>query len=130
LSLLNVPAGWRTQPFFCGRSSCTPALSEGNAGAASGARLGAFELKAATMKKHWILVAYGSMARFFTRASVGEPLVALETFDFPEERLKGSELEREHHGRGRNDNISTVVHFEPHTSTRKKLLQQFARELA
>lgn len=86
-------------------------------------------MKATTMKKHWILVANGSMARLFSCASAGDPLVALETFDFPEGRLKGSELERERHGQGSNDNSSTVVHFEPHTGTRKKLLQQFAREL-
>lgn len=87
-------------------------------------------MKATTMKKHWILVANGSMARFFSRASVGDPLVALETFDFPEGRLKSSELERERPGHGSSDNSSTVVHFEPHTSTRQKLLHQFARELA
>jgi protein required for attachment to host cells len=91
--------------------------------------LDVFEMKAATMKKHWILVANGSMARFFSRASVGDPLVALEPFDFPEGRLKSSELERERHGQGNKDNSSTVIHFEPHTSMREKLLQQFAREL-
>lgn len=82
------------------------------------------------MKKHWILVANGSMARFFSRASVGDPLVAVETFDFPEGRLKGSEIEHERQGHGSNDHSSAVVHFEPHTSTHKKVLHQFASELA
>lgn len=82
------------------------------------------------MKKHWILVANGSMARFFSRASVGDPLVAVETFDFPEGRLKGSELEHERQGHGSNDHSSAVVHFEPRTSTHKKVLHQVASELA
>jgi hypothetical protein len=90
----------------------------------------ALEQMAATMKTHWILVANGSGARFFSRASVGEPLVALETSPFPEGRLSNSELERERHGHGSSDNSSTVVHFEPHTSTRKKLLHEFASKLA
>lgn len=82
------------------------------------------------MTKQWILVANGSLARVFSRASEGDPMVAVETFDFPEGRLKSSELERERHGHGSNDHSSAVVHFEPHTSTRKKLLQQFALKLA
>lgn len=82
------------------------------------------------MKKQWILVANGSLARFFSRAGAGDPLVALETIDFPEGRLKDSELERERQGHGSHDNSSTVVHFEPHTSTRSKVLHRFARELA
>ena len=82
------------------------------------------------MKKQWILVANGSLARFFSRAGAGDPLVALETIDFPEGRLKDSELERERQGHGSHDNSSTVVHFEQHTSTRSKVLHRFARELA
>lgn len=82
------------------------------------------------MKKQWILVANGSLARFFSRAGPGDPLVALETIDFPGGRLKGSELERDRQGHESSDNSSAAAHFEPHTSTRKKLLHQFARELA
>lgn len=82
------------------------------------------------MRKQWILVANGSLARFFSRTGVGDPLVALETIDFPEGRLKDSELERDRQGHERSDNSSAAVHFEPHTSTRKKVMHQFARELA
>lgn len=82
------------------------------------------------MKKHWILVANGSMARIFSRASMGDPLLAVENFDFPAGRLKGNDLERGRQGHGSNDNSSAVVHFEPHTNTHKKVLHQFANQLA
>ncbi|KRB96885.1 hypothetical protein ASE11_15925 [Hydrogenophaga sp. Root209] len=82
------------------------------------------------MKKQWILVANGSLARIFSRTSASDPMVALETIDFPEGRLKGSELERDRQGHERSDNSSAATHFEPHTSTRKKVLHQFAHELA
>jgi protein required for attachment to host cells len=82
------------------------------------------------MTKQWILVANGSLARFFSRSGVGDPLVPLETIDFPEGRLKDSELERDRQGHERSDHSSAAVHFEPHTSTRKKRMHQFARELA
>lgn len=81
------------------------------------------------MKKHWILVANGSAARIFSRAKAGDPLVAVGSLSFPEGRLKDSEFERERHGHGHHDNGSAVVHFEPHTSTRQKVLQQIARQL-
>lgn len=82
------------------------------------------------MKKHWILVANGSLARLFSRTGVGDPLVALETIDFPEGRLKGIDLQRDRQGHESSDNSSAAAHFEPHTSARKKMLHQFARELA
>lgn len=82
------------------------------------------------MRKQWILVANGSLARFFSRTGVFDPLVALETIDFPEGRLKHGEFERDRQGHESSDNSSAAAHFEPHTSTRKKLLHQFARELA
>ncbi|MFW2354032.1 host attachment protein [Hydrogenophaga sp.] len=82
------------------------------------------------MKKQWILVANGSLARIFCRTGVGDPLVALETIDFPGGRLKGSDIERDRQGHESSDNSSAAAHFEPHTSTRKKVLHQFARELA
>jgi protein required for attachment to host cells len=82
------------------------------------------------MRMQWILVANGSLARFFSRNGVGDPLVALETIDYPEGRLKDGELERDRQGHERSDNSSAAVHFEPHTSTRRKVMHQFARELA
>ena len=82
------------------------------------------------MSKQWILVANGSLARLFRRSGAGDPLVALETIDFPEGRLKGHELERDRQGHERSDNSSAATHFEPHTSMRRKLMHRFARELA
>lgn len=82
------------------------------------------------MKKQWILVANGSLARIFSRTGMGDPLVARETIDFPEGRLKDSELQRDRQGHESSDNSTASAHFEPHTSTRKKVLHQFARELA
>jgi protein required for attachment to host cells len=82
------------------------------------------------MKKQWILVANGSLARFFSRTGAGDPLVAVETIDFPEGRLKVSELERDRQGHERSDNSSAATHFEPHTGTHRKRMHQFARELA
>ncbi|WP_332745803.1 host attachment protein [Hydrogenophaga sp.] len=82
------------------------------------------------MKKQWILVANGSLARLFSRTDASDPMVPLETIDFPEGRLKGSELERDRQGHESSDNSSAATHFEPHTSTRKKVLHQFARELS
>lgn len=82
------------------------------------------------MRKQWILVANGSLARIYSRTGVGDPLVALETIDFPEGRLKGSELERDRQGHESSDNSSAATHFEPRTSTRKKLMHQFAQQVA
>jgi protein required for attachment to host cells len=82
------------------------------------------------MRKQWILVANGSLARFFSRSSTGDPLQALETIDFPDGRRKLNELERDRQGHESSDNSSAAAHFEPHTTTRKKVLHQFARELA
>lgn len=36
------------------------------------------------MRKQWILVANGSLARFFSRTGTGDPLVAPETIGGPE----------------------------------------------
>ncbi len=82
------------------------------------------------MKMQWILVANGSLARIFHRAGVGDPLVALETIDYPEGRLRDSELERDRQGHERSDHSSAATHFEPRTDTRRKVMHQFARELA
>jgi protein required for attachment to host cells len=77
-----------------------------------------------------ILVANGSLARCFSRTAAHDPLVPLDTIDFPENRLKASELGQDRQGLGRSDNSSTVVHFEPRTSAREKRMHQFAQTLA
>ncbi|PKO69767.1 MAG: hypothetical protein CVU22_03245 [Betaproteobacteria bacterium HGW-Betaproteobacteria-16] len=81
------------------------------------------------MKPQWTLVANGSQARIFSRASLADPLVALATIDFPEGRQKGRDLERDRQGHESSDHSSAATHFEPHTPLRKKLLHQFAMEL-
>jgi Protein required for attachment to host cells len=48
------------------------------------------------MRKQWILVANGSLARFFSRNGVGDPLLPLETIDCPEARARGKALEHDH----------------------------------
>ena len=82
------------------------------------------------MKKQWILVANGSLARIFSRTSAGDPLRALEAIDFPEGRLKAAELQRDRQGHESSDNSSAAAHFEPRTSAHQKVRHQFARELA
>lgn len=82
------------------------------------------------MKKSWILVANGSLARIFSRASANAALLPVETIHHPEGRLKGHALERDRPGRGNSDNSTSVAHFEAHTSLRKKQRAAFARELA
>jgi hypothetical protein len=90
----------------------------------------ALNLKGHAMKKQWILVANGSLALIFSVTSAGDPLVALETIDFPEGRLKAAELERDRQGHESSDNSSAAAHFEPRTSAHQKVRHQFARELA
>lgn len=82
------------------------------------------------MTKRWILVANGSLARLFSRTGPSDPLLTLETIDFPEGRLKGTAFERDRQGHERSDNSTAATHFEPRTSTHKKLLHEFARVLA
>lgn len=82
------------------------------------------------MTQLWILVANGSLARFFSRPGAGEPLVPLETVDFPEGRLKGVDLERDRQGHESSDNSSAAAYFEPHTDLHKKRMHQFSHQLA
>lgn len=79
------------------------------------------------MKNHWILVANGSVVRIFSRAKAGDSLVAVGCLNFPEGHFKDSEFECERHDH--RDNGSAAVQFEPHSSTRKKVPQQIARQL-
>lgn len=82
------------------------------------------------MKPLWILVANGSRARLFSRDSLTGPLATLATVDFPEGRMKGSDLERDRQGHESSDNSCAATHFEPRTALGKKLLHEFARELS
>ena len=68
------------------------------------------------MRKQWILVANGSLARFFSRTGVFDPLVALETIDFPEGRLFPCA----------SPSTSSVQN----AGSSERSVQQFARELA
>lgn len=82
------------------------------------------------MRKQWNLVVNGSLARFFSRTGMGDPLVALETIGGPEGQPRASEIECDHQGHGRCEASSDTFHLEPHTSERKKVVHQFAHELA
>lgn len=82
------------------------------------------------MRKQWILVANGSLARFFSRNGVGDPLMALEAVDSPDGWFKGNEHQRDRLGLRSSDNSSPTAHFEPHSSMRKKGVHNFAHELA
>lgn len=82
------------------------------------------------MQDQWILVANGSMARLFTRAGPGDPLVALETIDFPEGRQHAHETGRDRPGHDRSDNSSSGALLEPRTSIKQKLHERFAQQLA
>jgi protein required for attachment to host cells len=82
------------------------------------------------MQEQWILVANGSMARLFTRASPGDPLVALETIDFPDGRQHAHETGRDRPGHDRSDNSTSGALLEPRTSIKQKLHERFAQQLA
>ncbi len=62
------------------------------------------------MRKQWILVANGSLARVFSRSGVGAPLMALETIDFPEGCVTGNELGREAHAGTLGKGVHTFAH--------------------
>ena len=82
------------------------------------------------MRTHWILVANGSVARFFSRADVNAPLMALETMDFPAGGFKDIESERDSHHLERSDSRCVDEHIEPQAGSRQHLLHQFAHKLA
>ena len=82
------------------------------------------------MQDQWILVANGSMARLFARASPSDPLVALETIDFPEGKQHAHETGRDRPGHDRSDNSSSGALLEPRTSIKQKLHERFAQQLA
>lgn len=82
------------------------------------------------MRNRWILVANGSLARFFSRTGMDDPLVALETIGCTEGQPGEREVEHVRQGHGRGEASSATLHFEPHTSERKKAVHQFAHEWA
>jgi protein required for attachment to host cells len=82
------------------------------------------------MQDQWILVANGSMARLFSRAAPGDPLVALETIEFPEGRQHAHESDRDRPGHEHSDHSTSGARFEPKTSPRHKLHERFAQQLA
>ena len=81
------------------------------------------------MDKQWILIANGSVARTYEWTNSGETPVAIATHPFPKGRLKLQALERDRQGLEHQDHVSTVSHYQPHTTTREKRLHEFAHEL-
>lgn len=81
------------------------------------------------MKPQWILAANASIARVFARGSADEPLRALATWQHPESRLKGAELEADRPGHERSDR-SGGTELTPRADAHRKEHQAFAREIA
>ncbi len=81
------------------------------------------------MKPQWILVANGSRARLFRRDSPTDPLIALETLEHPESRLKASQLTDDRPGHEATDNSSGGNTFAVRSDVRRKEHQHFAREI-
>ncbi|MDM7944106.1 MAG: host attachment protein [Hydrogenophaga sp.] len=82
------------------------------------------------MKKQWVVVANGSLARFFGRTGAGEPLVALETLRFPEAGFNGHGPGSDCPGPGSRDHSGQAMHVGPLPGMRSKAVHPFALELA
>ncbi|HEY0856805.1 MAG TPA: host attachment protein [Albitalea sp.] len=82
------------------------------------------------MNPRFILLANASIARLFKRDLPGGPLVALQTMEHPESRLKGSELADDRPGHEATDNSSGGNRYQPRSDVRRKEHQRFAREIA
>ncbi|WP_084690744.1 host attachment protein [Comamonas granuli] len=82
------------------------------------------------MKTDWVLVANGSMARVLSRTAPDAALVPVMTVPFPDGRLKAHDQDKDRPGHGASDTSSASIRFEPRTTRRRKLLQQFAREMS
>jgi Protein required for attachment to host cells len=82
------------------------------------------------MRKQWIVVANGSLVRIHGRSGLHDPLVALETIEFPEDLLGDSGFPCDPADPESIDNGSAAAPFDAHTLTRNRLSHEFARELA
>ena len=81
------------------------------------------------MKPQWIQVANASIARLLARDSADEPLRALATWQHPESRLKGSELQSDRPGHERSDRAGGTE-LTPRSDPHRKEHQAFAHEIA
>lgn len=82
------------------------------------------------MKKPlWIVVANASLARLFERESSSEPLVPLATYEHPESRMHGRNLETDRPGRTQKDNAGRTS-YEPRTESHEREREVFARQIA
>lgn len=82
------------------------------------------------MKREWIVLANASHARLLSRDSAVDPLIALETMEHPESRLKASHLSDDRPGHEATDNSSGGNRYAPRIDVRRKEHQRFAREIA
>src|ERR1700687_920937 len=82
------------------------------------------------MKNTWILVANAAHAQFFQRAGAGGALEALKTFECPQARAKGIDLESDRVGHEEMGPGRGSSSFETHSRPRGKVREEFARDLA
>jgi protein required for attachment to host cells len=77
----------------------------------------------------WIVVANSSRARVLENRGAGTGLAALQAFEHPESRAKGSELVSDRPGHTASDRGSRIA-LEPNTDAKRNVQEHFARELA
>lgn len=80
-------------------------------------------------KPLWILVANGSVAHCFERASPAEPLVSVASYAHPESRMHTRDLEDDRGGRTQKDDAGRTS-FVPRTDPKERERDEFAREIA
>lgn len=82
------------------------------------------------MTPQFVLLANASIARLFKRDSASDPLIALQTLEHPQSRLKGSQLADDRPGHEATDSSRGGNRYEPRSDVRRKEHQRFARQLA
>lgn len=82
------------------------------------------------MSTECFVVANAGVARLFTRAAAGEPLVPVVVLQHPESRGPVQPVRGDHAGHVKSDNRPGGTDFEPHTDLHRKEHQRFAREIA
>lgn len=82
------------------------------------------------MKPELIVIASATRARFFSRASDDEPMVALETVEAADAHLKPSDAGADRPGHGSHDSHRGGVAFAPRIDPRRKRQLAFAEQLS
>lgn len=77
----------------------------------------------------WVVVANSSRARVFETRGAGTGLAALQAYEHPDSRAKGSDLVSDRPGHTASDHGSRTA-LEPDTAPKRNVQTHFARELA